>query len=440
MDATRTEGADEYRCPGEAGTISRSVHLGRLARFYPGCRRCGFRDDTGTLSPRHVKQLAETRHRGLERDLFTDEGVSGVYLNELGPAEAREMAAALGVLLRSGHPPGEEQSDGPLARSSATTGHGIAERSREVVLAGDGRPAAAELVAAVSEGLRWSGCGVIDVGQATAPCVASAVAQLGASGGILVGNPAGRPETVGLKLWAGGPRPLSAGPALDEVRRLSRAAPSRPTRRFGPLRRCQAEGTYLAGLAERYHALRPLRVALSTGCRPVLGYLERLTAAVACEVLPCPAPADRLAEHVRDAGAHFGIVLGDDGETASVFDERGQPVADERLLLLLAWHLLAEDPSGTIVIAEGLGPELAGCIAALGGRYERSEARRATMVDAVRRSGALLGGASGGRAWFQLGDGVAAADGLWTLTLLLEILSQSDRPLSVVLDSVPARR
>jgi phosphomannomutase len=92
---------DRYRCPDQQHPISRAVHLGRLAAFYPACRQCAHRDDTGTLSPRQVKHLAETNQRGRPLSLFHDEGAGGVYLNDLTPAAAHDMAAAFGVMLRS---------------------------------------------------------------------------------------------------------------------------------------------------------------------------------------------------------------------------------------------------------------------------------------------------------------------------------------------------
>ncbi len=76
------------------------MHLGRLAAFYPACRQCPHREDTGTLSPRQVAQLAETGRQGRPQSIFSDEGAGGVYLNDLTPAAARDIAAAFGVLLR----------------------------------------------------------------------------------------------------------------------------------------------------------------------------------------------------------------------------------------------------------------------------------------------------------------------------------------------------
>jgi phosphomannomutase len=424
--STPTGSAAEYRCPDEAHPISRAVHLGRLAVFYPACRRCARHDDTAGLAPRQLKRLIETRDRGQARPLFGQEGAAGVYLNDLGPMEARRLAEALGMHLRC---------DGGAGVSPAGPGEHAERRQPNVVIAGDGRPLAPELVAAASEGFRWTGCGVIDVGQATAPCVALAIDRLAAAGGILIGNAPGRPETVSVKFWADGPRPVSAGATLDRLQRLFESRADRPTRRFGPLRRCVVEPEYLAGLAGYYHALRPLRLVLSTTSPPAAAYLDKLTRATACEVLPCPALPHRLAREVPGQRAHLGIAIADDGDSAEVFDEQGRPVAADRLLLLAARHILADRPGATIAVESGTSPHLARRIAELGGRVSVSGLLRSEMDQAMRAGGAVLGAGPNGRLWHSLGDGPPVPDALMTLTLLLRILSRSDRPFSAVLDS-----
>ncbi len=145
IDATRT-----YRCPGQRGTIRRALHLARVAAFYPVCRYCQHRGDLALLPSHLVRQLERSWQRGPTAARFEEEGFVGAYGNELGPPEARRAAAALGVLLSEdrGH------DAGPI----------------KVVLAHDGRSMTAGLVAAAAEGLRWSGCHVVDVGAATAAC------------------------------------------------------------------------------------------------------------------------------------------------------------------------------------------------------------------------------------------------------------------------------
>jgi hypothetical protein len=56
------------------------------------------------------------------------------------------------------------------------------------------------------------------------------------------------------------------------------------------------------------------------------------------------------------------------------------------------------------------------------------------MFRAMHRHEALFGGGPGGRFW-HAHEGFAAADALVTLTLLLGILSRSDRAASEVLDA-----
>ncbi len=416
MSATNQEPlVVEYRCPGERSPISRAVHLGRLARFYPACRRCAHRDQTGTLSPRQVRRLTETQRRAELPPLFYAEGAAGVYLNELGPALARRMAAALGVYL------GREQADAADPPVAA--------------IASDGRPLAAEMVAALSEGLRWAGCHVVDIGAATAACLARAIGLLESDGGILLGNPTGRAHTVGLKFWARGGRPLSEGDSLEALRQIFESGPNRPTRKCGSLRRFQAEAPYLDGLADDYHALRPLRFVLAADCRPLIGYLEKLTAKVACVAIPPRSGPDRLCDQVRDERAHFAIHIHDDGERCRLVDERGRYVPCERLLLLVARHRLAEQPEAGIVLEHETDPQVADAIRALGGGVVTSDARRARMHRAMRASEAPFGGGPSGRFWYRSADGLHFADALMTLTLLLTILSQSDRPLSQVLDA-----
>lgn len=445
-DATK-----EYRCPGESYPISRAVHLGRLAAYYPACRQCPHRDDTGTLSPRRVKRLVETRRRADAPPLFDDEGVAGVYLNELGPAEARDLAAAFGAWLLEQR---SEAGDPPVA-----------------VIAGDGRPITPELVAAVGDGLRWSGCHVIDMGPASAPCVAMAVAQLDASGGVLVGNPRAQAHTTGLKFWGQGARPLSAGGDLDAIRQRFEDGIDRPTRSSGMLRRYQAEAHYLGWLEPFYHALRALRFVLDTPSPALPRYVEQLLRPVACQAVARRGTPDRLAEQVRAEGAHFAAILDDDGQRCRLLDHHGRPVAMERLTPLLVECLLrwnsteesapaaystnagsgsrrrrasrdaetASDRADFLVVLETATPDsILRAIRVQGGRVVTSDPRPAQMERTMRQHDALLGGGSSGRFWYRASQKHFSADALMTLTLLLQILSQSDRPLCEVLDSPDA--
>jgi phosphomannomutase len=438
---------DAYCCPGQQHPISRAVHLGRLAAFYPTCRDCPHRDQTGTLSPRQVEQLEQVRSSTRPRSLFHDEGAAGAYLNELTPATVRQMAAAFGLVIVRGEGRGtrgegkaEGVASGQWLVASANQQSTINNQQSShpsILLATDGRAITAELTAAAAEGVRTSGCELVDIGPATAACLAFGVHHLQAAGGILVGNPGRQPHLVGLQFWAAGPRPLSAGGPLEPIVERYQAGVDRPTRTCGQWHRFQADLPYLAVIQEYYHALRPLRVVVDSASRPLLEYLQRLAATVACEVIACRVAPTELAEQVRANAAHLAVCVDGDGETCHVLDERGRAVPIERLLLLLVQESLsalsATKPRPVVVLEESTPAAVVRRIEELGARVVLSKARRAEMAAAMNRPDAVLGGGPSGRFWHREAT-LPLPDVLMTVTRLLTLLSRSDEPFSAVLD------
>ena len=406
--------SNEYRCPGETYSISREIHLGRMAKFYPACRQCPHREDVGSLSAKQIRQLTEVRDRSAQQSFFHEEGAGAASFNDLTPAVAHRMAIGLAASLAN------------LDRDREET------QSTVVAIAGDGRPQTAELVATVGEAIRWTGCEAIDIGAASSACLATAIDRLSADGGILLGSFGSAPHAVGVKFWGHGGEPLSRGGLLDRIAQLYEDGVDRPTRSYGPLRRFAAETVYLDGLTPDYHALRPLRVVLHSSCNPTVGYLQRLTESVACLIIACQGRSDTIGQQVLAEKAHFGMIVEDDGEIGRLFDDRGQPVPPERLLMLLVRSVPA-DAKSSIVLETGCSPALTKHIESLGHRVICGGALRAEMARAIRQSGATLGGGPSGRFWYSPA-GLPLPDALRTLTRLLVLLSRSDRPLSAVLD------
>ncbi len=440
----------EYRCPGEKHPISRAVHLGRLAAFYPACRTCPHREDTETLSQRQIDQLQEVQAARQPLPLFHNEGAGGVYRNDLTPAAARNLAAAFGAALkgRAGGAEGGISTVGHQEFNQSAPPSSLIHHPSPnplVLLGGDGRSITAELSAAACEGLCLSGCDAADIGPATAACLGFAMHRFHAAGGLLVGNSGRQPQRVDIQFWAAAPQPsplladaqISSPPMplsaaqLDPIAERYPSDVGRPTCRYGALRREQAAAPYLAALSEYYHALRPLRIVVDSASRPLIEYLQKLAAAVACEILPSQDSQQTLPEQLRAAAGHLAVRTDGDGETCEVFDERGEPVAAERLLLLLAQSL---DPSQRRIVLEAeASPAAADRLASLGVGIVAGGPSRADMAAAMCRHDAALGQGPGSRFWHRLG-GVPLPDALLTVTRLLKILSRSDAPLSAVLD------
>ncbi len=394
------EAAERYQCPGEAYAISRAVHWGRLATFYPGCRDCPHRHDTGPLTKRQVKQLVETECRAAAKDLFEAEGVAGVEYNELTPPLARRFATAFAESLHDA----------------------ISDQTPSVVLAGDGRAITIELLAAASDALRHAGCDVIDIGSTTSPGLAETLHALGATGGLLVGNRPSTAHTASLKFWGADGVPLSRGAGLERIESLFHQAVARGPRPFGRLRRHPMAAEYMERLRPDFHALRPLRIVLDTTCRPLRSYLETLTQDVACRFV---APSAAGGEPV-----HGTLWIDGDGERVRLFDEAQRPVDPALLLVALAHDAAAEQREPlTVVLADDAPPTIAARLAESGITVVRSAATHAAMRRALLDSAAMLGGGPSGYFWWPQ---PAAPDALRLLARLLVLLSRSDRPLSEV--------
>jgi phosphomannomutase/phosphoglucomutase len=317
-----------YQCPGEAHPIERPVHLARLANFYSACAACPHRTDTATLSPKRVRMLDTIAVQSRPAaSLFTSEGVSGVYLNEVDADVVRRIGIAFGQFLQS-FPP-------------HVTGDGRPASETAVVLAHDGRAWTAELSAAAATGLRRAGCRVVDIGAATTPLLVYSQLHISAAGAMMIGNPSGASRQVGLSMWADGGQPCLASGSLDEIERLFHS-PALPRHSFGAAERTTFSDEYLADLKDFYHALRPLRVVIACGSAPLHEYLHRLTSSVAVQFLPSPGMT-ALDSQVELAGAHFGVWIDGDGKNLSLFDERGLPVPLDSLHAAFAREQLESD-------------------------------------------------------------------------------------------------
>jgi phosphomannomutase len=275
-----------------------------------------------------------------------------------------------------------------------------------ILLSSDARPLTAELVAAAIEGVRSVGCNTIDIGPATTACLAFAVRHLHADGGLAVGNPGDDPHSVGLKFFDAAAMPLSTGGSLEPIVERYETGNQKTARRYGRLHRFQADAPYLAAMAEHYHALRPLRVAVDSASKPWADYFQKLIGGTACEITLRRTTRNEFPQQIRDDAAHLGVRIDGDGETCRAFDEQGREISSDRLLLFLAKNM-ADDANRLVVVETDTSP---------------------AVIERLKRHGTEIIASDPRRA------GVPLPDALMTVTLLLKILSRSDEPFSRVLD------
>ncbi len=431
----------QYICPGETHPISRSVHLSRLASFFPNCRECPLRTDTGHLPPQTIARLQNAERRGERKSLFTEEGVRGIYLNELSRKQAHLIAAALASVLW-------EQK--PLRGRSPSAGT-ITNRSWPTVLVGhDDRPASPDLIAGVTSALRRMGCQVLDIGLASKPCFWFAGDHLPIRAGIYVNGAGCPPSGMALDFVGTNGRPISRGSrfhsgpghlTLNRIEAAVRDPYHRATRGAGPYRTFRAAVPYEAGLWKHFQGLKPLRICLGSGSRLVEQTLSRIYETLPGELIPLPLPRRvrhpfdprdtdviRVAAAVREHGADAGILIDDDGQRSAVFDEAGGLLSIAQTTRLIAEARHADYPNEPIVLEEYATAEVESLLKRAGLRVVRGGVTAAELSDSMRGHHGIFAGGATGRYWFR--EAFPTSDAIIALAAVLSRITRAGVPLS----------
>ncbi len=424
----------EFTCPGEHYPISRSVHLSRLASFYPKCRDCEHRGDTGQLPQQTVERLQSTERRIARESLFVPEGIRGVYLNEMTRKNAGAYAGALASLL---------WDESPLRGRVAETRQSEIRPRRsgpQIVVGYDERSSSPDIMSGVVSALQRMNCDVIDIGVATRPCFDFAVDHLQAMAGVLITGSGCAPSWTGLEFVGKSAIPFSQGGTLDELDRRHRSGFGRPTRNAGRQWIFRALGPYQASLRKHFHAVRPLIVYGGCVSRLLRNTMSQLFEKLPCQLKWVDIPQRRrdfsnrddldlrrIADAVCGGGADLGILIDDDGSCCGFVDDFGRSISAETVTQFLAEDLVAQHPGKRIVI-EAESDSVRDAVIAAGGTVEIGGPTRQFMYQTIQDQDAAFGGGSSGRFWVK--DAYPACDAILTLSKMLQALSRSDRPFS----------
>jgi phosphomannomutase len=340
------------------------------------------------------------------RSLWTFEGLSGVCQNELTPQFVHRAAAAFGAHVFQ---------------------HSNRERPK-LVLAGDGRPIAAELLAAAGEAICWAGADVIELSNACAGAIITAVRHFAAQGGLLVGNAPSEPRMASISFFGPEGVPWSLDGSLDAVKLSCEKGCSRPVRTAGSSERRSIEDEYRAAYKNSSEFRRPLRIVFDSACGPLRSQLKELLAAECRLIQPEPLPLPNrssakpaavrptfreqrekmIARQVVVDSADFGIWIDGIGEACTLIDDRGLPIPPKTLVAVLARSPFDETDYSS--------------------DYVETTTREA-MFHRLANSNAMIAGDKQGRIWFRTTESAPQLDALFTLLRLLKLLNETSQPL-----------
>jgi phosphomannomutase / phosphoglucomutase len=318
-----------------------------------------------------------------------------------------------------------------------------------IITGRDGRLSGPSLMEALQQGLRESGCVIIDIGQVPSPVLYFATHHLQISAGVVLTASHNPADYNGLKIILGG-RSLSEATITDLYTRIQQG-------RFqsgeGSLQTTSVNEAYIQRIGCDIHLARPLRIVLDCGNGIAGSIAPRLFRELGCEVIelfcevdgrfphhhPDPSIPENLQDLIEAVQRHqadVGLALDGDGDRLGVVTNQGEIIWPDRQLMLYAIDVLARNPGALIIYDVKSSRYLEQVITEHGGRALMWKTGHSIVKSKLEESGGLLAGEMSGHVFFKE-RWYGFDDGLYTAARLLEILAKTPRSSSEVFAQLP---
>jgi phosphomannomutase/phosphoglucomutase len=319
----------------------------------------------------------------------------------------------------------------------------------KVVLARDTRLSSPRLHDALLRGLVASGCEVFDIGIVPTPVLYHAVLYNTADGGVMITGSHNPPEFNGFKVVAGAS--TIYGEAIQEVRRLvdERDFTAGP----GWVHEVDAVSPYVAEVARHFQFPRRIRVVVDAGNGvggPAMHRILQNLNVEAAEMFfemdgrfpnhhpdpTVPANLEALIRKVRETGADLGIAFDGDADRIGAVDENGSVIYGDQLMILYGREILSRKPGATFIGEVKCSQVMYDELAARGGKPIMWKTGHSLIKAKMKECHAELAGEMSGHMFFA-DRYYGFDDALYAACRLMEIVAQSDQPLSAHFAGLP---
>jgi phosphomannomutase len=340
--------------------------------------------------------------------------------------------------------PGE--LDEAVARSIGTAFARFASGPK-IAVGRDCRESSPSLVDGLTAGITSTGVDVVDLGQISTDMLYYASGALDIPGVVVTAshNP---PEWNGMKFCLAGAAPVGEDTGLREIRSLALEPEARPSSAGdGEVVTRDMKAGYvdhLFGIVDA-DGIIGLSVAADGG-NGMAGVVlpdvfERVEARLRGLYLEPDGtfpnhPADPLRpENLADLLAlmdaerpDLGVAFDGDADRAFFIDDTGEPLPGSTTTAIVADWFIAREPGATVVhnlICSKAVPET---VQAAGGVPVRTRVGHSFIKQVMKDTGAVFGGEHSGHYYFR--DNFRADSGILAMLVLLQVMSESGRPLS----------
>jgi len=323
------------------------------------------------------------------------------------------------------------------------------QSQQTVVIARDGRLSSPKISAALSKGLRSSGCDVIDIGMVPTPVLYFATHLLKTGTGIMITGSHNPPEYNGLKMVMASH--TLYGDAIQGL--LTRIKNNDFVAGDGVFSEQSVSEDYLERISSDVKLKKPLKIAVDSG-NGVAGELApELFKRMGCEVIelfseidghfpnhhPDPSKLENLIDlekAVDESNADLGLAFDGDGDRVGIIDNKKNIIWPDRQMMLYAEDVLSRNPGAQIIYDIKSSNHLGKEIEKLGGEPLMWKTGHSFIKAKMKETGALLAGEMSGHIFFKE-RWFGFDDGLYSAARMLEILSKKELPADEVFSALP---
>ncbi|MEK9574765.1 MAG: phosphomannomutase/phosphoglucomutase [Gammaproteobacteria bacterium] len=320
---------------------------------------------------------------------------------------------------------------------------------RGIVVGRDGRTSGPDLMNALVEGIKSTGCHVVKIGMIPTPVLYYATYSKGASSGVMITGSHNPPNYNGFKMMIAG-ETLSGERILNLYERINNQNFHQGQ---GTSTTIDIQEDYLNRVTSDISIKRPLKIVVDCG-NGVAGHLApKLFEALGCEVVklfchidgnfpnhhPDPSKLENLNDliaEIKAEKADLGLAFDGDGDRLGVIDEKGNVIWADRQMILFSRDVIHRNPGAKIVFDVKCSSLLSKDISNQGGRPILSRTGHSFIKAKIKEESALLGGEMSGHIFFKE-RWYGFDDALYAGARLLEILSSRNESCSEIFSELP---
>jgi phosphomannomutase/phosphoglucomutase len=361
----------------------------------------------------------------MNENIFREYDIRGVVDKDLTDETVYDLARAIGTFLRA------------HGASNASVGRDARESSprfRDIII----------------RGLNETGCDVMDVGMVPTPVLYYTLFTQGVDSGVMITGSHNPPDNNGFKICLG--KSTIFGEQIGEIKGIALS------RKFesgqGKKQERDVNHAYQEYIRSNVRlGPRKLRVVVDAG-NGMGGFIGApLYKDLGCEVIelfcepdsnfPNHHPDPTVVENmrfainaVREHKADLAIAFDGDADRIGVVDEAGRIIWGDQLMIIFARHILKERPGATIIGEVKSSQAMYDDIRRQGGNAIMWKVGHSPIKAKMKETHAAMAGEMSGHLFFA-DRYFGYDDAIYAGARLIEILSNTDEPLSAQLAGVP---